>query len=635
MRKNTSKFIVALVGLAMLVGCRPTPSTSEQSQQSEAPSSVVVVSSEQPSEEPSVIPSEEPSIIPSEEPSVVVSEEPVSEEPVSEEPVSEEPASSEEPVSSEIPSSSEEPVEPGEPIRLGGAALALDHPGELVLEVGEKVDVVYARTVEEVSRIQFTVEEGAAYDALAVYLKNPGDGERYTLTFKVDPSVAFTGLVNGEPVNFIRGENEVTVHYDEPADGPSLVFHFNIDEEGIALKANNVRFSEFVFVERHYDSVDDIVIDGDMSDWENTRAFENTVGIKGITPTTNHKSADFYGSLREDGLLLMANVYHDLYVDDGPLWWQSTNFEFFLAGANQRWVSARQEAGTFTKSSGITEAAWVTEPLEGEGANFHTIVEVFIANALLPAGSRIGDQIRVGFAWKTDGDVNTGGEAAGGGEDAYWVPPGTWVNNADQTYVTINGVFREQQVELVFPPQELTVDGDMSDWADLDAYKTNFVYLEGSDATSHKNVTFYAYLATDGLYVAAVAHHDVFIDNNGTWHMNTNLEFFLNGGNQFFFAANGDLGVPFGVGEMVSKDYDGVANYETVAEIFYPREVLGNADMVRIGFAWKTNGDTATGLGGSGGNADAWWFEAGHWPNNADEQYYVTADGIFRADPSA
>jgi hypothetical protein len=55
--------------------------------------------------------------------------------------------------------------------------------------------------------------------------------------------------------------------------------------------------------------------------------------------------------------------------------------------------------------------------------------------------------------------------------------------------------------------------------------------------------------------------------------------------------------------------------------------------MQRIGFAWKTNGDTCTGLGGSGGAPDAWWFEPGHFPNNINEQYYVTAEGVFRSAP--
>ena len=56
---------------------------------------------------------------------------------------------------------------------------------------------------------------------------------------------------------------------------------------------------------------------------------------------------------------------------------------------------------------------------------------------------------------------------------------------------------------------------------------------------------------------------------------------------------------------------------------------LPSRDFQRVGFAWKTNGDTMTGGGGSNGNADAWWFQPGHYPSNANEQYFVTNTGVF------
>ncbi len=179
----------------------------------------------------------------------------------------------------------------------------------------------------------------------------------------------------------------------------------------------------------------------------------------------------------------------------------------------------------------------------------------------------------------------------------------------------------------------MTIDGDLGDWADKAAYTTNKIYIEGSDATSHKNVTFMAFLNDEGLFLAALAHHDILINNEGTWHFNTNFEFFLNGGNQYYVTAAGQ--VSFGKAIIASREYtEGTAEYESIAEFFIPRWALPEGDMHRVGFAWKTNGDTATGLGGSGGGPDAWWFEAGHWPNNIDEQYYVNADGLFRADPT-
>lgn len=593
MKNKTSKLLLSILGVALLVGCTPTPSSSQPG--SESSDTNPVTSETTP---------------------------PVTSESSSE-------------ATTEPPSSSEEPVDPTTPLLLGGEEVALANPGELVVDAANNIELVYARAEDGVSRVEFKATD-ASYEDLVIYLKNPGEGERYTLTFKINPSVAFTGLLNGEPTQFVRGEQDITVNYDEPAEKASLALHFSINEEGMKITNNNVRFSDFVFVEREYDSVDDIVVDGDISDWKNTRAFENTVGVHGITETTKHKSVDFYATLRKDGLLLVAEAYHDKYVDNSGAWHTSTNFEFFLAGGNQRWVSARKVSDAITKSAGVTEAAWVLEELTEEGGpKYHSVVEVFIANASLPTGSRIGDQIRVGFAWKTDGDVNTGGEAAGGGEDAYWVPAGTWTNNAAQTFVTINGIFKEQQIELVFPPKTLTIDGDLSDWAELDAFKTNFAYMEGTGTTAHKNVTFYGYLAVDGLYLAAVAHHDVLINDNATWHMNTNFEMFINGGNQRFVAANGAKEVPFGEAVIVSEALtEAPSNYKSIAEVFIPIEVLGEHEVVRVGFAWKTNGDTATGLGGSGGAADAWWFAPGHTPNNAGQQYYVTAAGVFASNPA-
>jgi len=134
-----------LLGLFLVAGCFQKPS--------ETPAS---------SETPSV------STPATEEPPASSEEQPVT---------SEEP--SEPPASSEAPPSSE-PVEPGDPIKLGDAAAALADPGEMYLLVGEKVNLTYARIVDGVPRIQFTVEEGVAFDALQLFVKLPGEvGKRY------------------------------------------------------------------------------------------------------------------------------------------------------------------------------------------------------------------------------------------------------------------------------------------------------------------------------------------------------------------------------------------------------------------------------------------------------------------------
>ncbi len=130
--------------------------------------------------------------------------------------------------------------------------------------------------------------------------------------------------------------------------------------------------------------------------------------------------------------------------------------------------------------------------------------------------------------------------------------------------------------------------------------------------------------------------------------MNTYFEFFINGNNQNYVAANGD--VSFGAGKIVSQELgeEGKAAYVTVAEAFIPAAAYGPGgdpnrklspiaakvpDFIRVGFAWKTNDDLATDLGGSGGGPDAWWFEEAHFPNNHEEQYYISSNGIHYSNP--
>lgn len=117
--------------------------------------------------------------------------------------------------------------------------------------------------------------------------------------------------------------------------------------------------------------------------------------------------------------------------------------------------------------------------------------------------------------------------------------------------------------------------------------------------------------------------------------MYTNFEFFINGNNQNYVAANGD--VSFEAGKIVSQELggEGKAAYGPGGDPDRKLSPLGAKvpDFIRVGFAWKTNGDLATGLGGSGGGPDAWWFEEAHFPNNHEEQYYISSIGIHYSNP--
>ena len=134
-------------------------------------------------------------------------------------------------------------------------------------------------------------------------------------------------------------------------------------------------------------------------------------------------------------------------------------------------------------------------------------------------------------------------------------------NLADKGYVTKDGIFRKSQVAFEITDfQTVTLDGDLSDWEGI-----NGVNLTGTGDYSYKDVTWYARLTDEGMFVAAKAHHDVYINNDPTWHCNTNLEFWVSGNNQKYIAANGNCagGV---YGTYTSVAYEGEAEYETVFE---------------------------------------------------------------------
>ncbi len=528
--------------------------------------------------------------------------------------------------SSETPSSTPSSSEDlGTPLSRGFDAEAVAHPG--VVFYGNNTTTVTVNSAYEkdgVSTIRYTVT-GGAHNDMKFFLENSGaeTGKRYTTTFTVNAGVAFDGLVNGEAVSFMRGDNEIEWHFEE-TENASLTIVAS-QPEG-TLVSNTLAFSDFTFTEKVYDLAEDIVIDGAIEDWIDIRAYERPLNLTGVTEDTDHKSVTFFGALTSEGLYVMAHAFHDILIDDDPdAWWQNTNFEFFVKGGDAQFWASANSTFLHENSTGII----VTTEYSGE-ANYESIAEVFVPTAKLPANAVVAGQIRVGFAWKTDGDQITGGEAAGGGYDSYWVPAGTWVNNADQTYVTYNGIFLDDQVNIL--PTLLTMDGNLADWATYAAYTTNKAQLVGTLATSHKDVTFYAMWTSEGLYLAAVAHHDVSITDAGNWWENTNFEVFTNGGTQWYIAANGAKAG--GTGIIVTTASEGTANFVSVAELFIPGAYFPEGASQRVGFAWKTNGDLITGGAANGGNEDAYWVIPMHWPNNAGEQYYVTAEGIFETLPA-
>lgn len=504
-------------------------------------------------------------------------------------------------------------------VDAGDAAAAIANPGKFFYTKDDAATV--SGVVEEgVSKI--TVSGMTTQSSVVFYYEAPNvtTGSRYELSFNFKSKAVISYVtINGTVYELAKGDNTISFRFTE-TDEPTLTIVMGEEGNEVVTESNEIELSTPVVTDVQYKALAPVV-DGSIDEWKETKNEENSIGVVG-TEEFAGKSVRFLASLQSDGLYIAAEAYHGLYVNNDNTWHFNTNLEFFIAGRNQGWIAANGSKQL------ATDYEWT---ITGDAENgYHSIVEGFIPTENLPAGSVVAGEIRVGWAWKTNGDPCNNGEANGGGADPYWVPKGTWTDNADQSYVTKDGIFRKSQVAFELSDfKTVTLDGDLSDWEGI-----NGVTLTGTGDYSYKNVTWYARRTSEGMFIAAKAHHDVYVNDNPTWWQNTNLEFWVNGDNQKYISANGNAaGGVYGTHTSRELDGDG-ALYETTFEAVIPTaylEALLDADgNAKIGFAWKTPGDTITG-GGDPIGASEWWILASH--DRHKEQFIVTEEGLV--DPKA
>ena len=503
-------------------------------------------------------------------------------------------------------------------VEAGTQESAIANPGHFYYE--KDADTTVTGVVEDgVSKIEF--DGATAYNSLVLHYEAPEvtTGSRYEISFNIKSSAVMQSVtVNGQVYELAKGDNTISYRFTE-SDAATLTIVVGDEANAdFVTEKNTLEISTPVVTDVQYKTLTPQV-DGDLSEWKETKNEENSIGVYG-SDAYEGKGVTFYASLQSDGLYIAAEVFHGKYTTTAGAWWQNSNLEFFLGDANaQGWVSAN---GT---TNLVDSKVWTTTGSDEEG--YHTIVEGFVPATSFPAGSVVAGELRVGWAWKTEGDLCNNGEAAGGAEEQYWVPKGTWTNNADKSYVTKDGIFRKSQVAFELDDfKTVKLDGNLADWEGI-----NGVTFQGTENTAHKDVTWYARMTDEGLFVAAKAHHDVFINESDAWHTSTNLEFWVNGNNQKFISARGDTagGV---YGTYTSVAYSGEAEYETVFECVIPTVYLdgltGEDGKVTIGFAWKTNGDVTTGGGANNGGEDAWWILPGRDRLDPAQQFVVTAEGF-------
>lgn len=156
--------------------------------------------------------------------------------------------------------------------------------------------------------------------------------------------------------------------------------------------------------------------------------------------TYDGKRVTFYGKAEANGLHLAAKAVHAKYIDNANNWWENTNFEFFLNGSNQFYVSAKQ--GLFTRGC----AAVINSSLDNGTNLYTTIIEAFVPYSLVPEYQQ-GNDIYAGFAWKTIGDQinNTNNEP-----NEYWLVNGHEANQKSQQFVVSAQGIKIPQTPSIF-----------------------------------------------------------------------------------------------------------------------------------------------------------------------------------------
>lgn len=202
--------------------------------------------------------------------------------------------------------------------------------------------------------------------------------------------------------------------------------------------------------------------------------------------------------------------------------------------------------------------------------------------------------------------------------------PGLFFFNTEAE-VTVNAYVTEKEdvEEYIYPYlSEVKLDADLSDW-DL---KNTLIATE-KDASNGNEMSVYAYRGEKGVYVAYDVVHQYQPKVHkwaGTWHLNTNAEFWI-GDEHFACTAFGDSG--YLVKSMKTTEDLVNGGYRTIMEVFVPDEVIsGEEDTLNAAF--KTCDKEYKNISEITDNAmkfrnDPWWYFKGHVPTNQNSSFII------------
>ncbi|MCL2370093.1 MAG: hypothetical protein FWC80_02555 [Firmicutes bacterium] len=153
---------------------------------------------------------------------------------------------------------------------------------------------------------------------------------------------------------------------------------------------------------RDYNNTENIVIDGDLSDWAGREASSISLGNLSTAGITTN-GITFWAFLGVDGLYLAARALHTHHRTGSDTWHHNTNFEFFINGRHQHfvnpyWSSPYVQAVMATLPPGIGAGE------SGVAGHYLSTVEMFIPNVVLARFGGVSEagtsneHIRIGFA---------------------------------------------------------------------------------------------------------------------------------------------------------------------------------------------------------------------------------------------
>lgn len=212
-------------------------------------------------------------------------------------------------------------------------------------------------------------------------------------------------------------------------------------------------------------------------------------------------------------------------------------------------------------------------------------------------------------------------------------------------------------------------DGNLDDWTQHAAFANGRSVVENDGDVNNpllRSATFYAYLAENGLYIAADVRHDKCNSGEEIWDRNTHMEITINGRQALYdnrlavvaepgynWILNVDSAVPDSQAVRSAAKFGAVTvtnavgpKYRTVIEVFLPRTAIPGGvtdETVKVGFMWRAsvtagnpeflNYTRIPQIGGSEtiNRHDAWALYTNF--RDTDGQVTVGADGIQTEQP--